>query len=219
MYTIIHFFINISHKKLFKMRDCLYNAFRNKNYVFIRPLISSCERYVSLIYLVFGIFSCLIRWQINSSLAEIRNSVNGQWGDAGNLSLEAIFVIRQCSYTTWHERVVIDFIKISFITHTMYESSWRKQPAAPIFIASGVCESAIVSLPVIWPRQECLLFIIMETNGTVHYALVALWEKTGCRIVADYPADQDPTYRAVTLSTVDGLKTVEDEKISVDRGK
>ncbi|XP_025263524.1 putative vesicle-associated membrane protein 726 isoform X2 [Camponotus floridanus] len=59
----------------------------------------------------------------------------------------------------------------------------------------------------------------METNGTVHYALVALWEKTGCRIVADYPADQDPIYRALTLSTVDGLKTVEDEKISVDRGK
>ncbi|XP_072756784.1 uncharacterized protein [Anoplolepis gracilipes] len=56
-------------------------------------------------------------------------------------------------------------------------------------------------------------------NGTVHYALVALWEKSGCRIVADYPADQDPIYRTLTLSTVDNLKTVEDDKISVDRGK
>ncbi|CAL1677788.1 unnamed protein product [Lasius platythorax] len=56
-------------------------------------------------------------------------------------------------------------------------------------------------------------------NGTVHYALVALWEKSGCRIVADYPSDRDPTYRALTLSTVDGLKKIEDDKISVDRGK
>ncbi|KAL6445366.1 hypothetical protein ACFW04_002284 [Cataglyphis niger] len=58
-----------------------------------------------------------------------------------------------------------------------------------------------------------------EMNGTVHYALIALWEKSGCRIVADYPADRDSIYRALTLSTVDGLKTVEDDKISVDRGK
>ncbi|XP_029175231.1 uncharacterized protein LOC114943709 [Nylanderia fulva] len=56
-------------------------------------------------------------------------------------------------------------------------------------------------------------------NGTVHYALVALWEKSGCKIVADYPADRDPTYRTLTLSTVDSLKTIEDDKISVDRGK
>ncbi|XP_070159376.1 uncharacterized protein [Polyergus mexicanus] len=58
-----------------------------------------------------------------------------------------------------------------------------------------------------------------EMNGTVHYALVALWEKSGCKIVADYPADRDPTYRALTLRTLDGLKTIEDDKISVDRGK
>ncbi|EFN86101.1 hypothetical protein EAI_12560 [Harpegnathos saltator] len=56
-------------------------------------------------------------------------------------------------------------------------------------------------------------------NGPVHYALVAFWEKSGCKIVADYPADRDPAYRAIALSTVDGLKTLEDDKISIDRGK
>lgn len=56
-------------------------------------------------------------------------------------------------------------------------------------------------------------------NGTVHYALVAFWEKSGCKIVADYPADRDPAYRTIALSTVDDPQKVEDEKISVDRGK
>lgn len=56
-------------------------------------------------------------------------------------------------------------------------------------------------------------------NKTVHYALVAFWEKSGCKIVADYPAKQDPTYREIALSTVDGLKSVENDKISFDRGK
>ncbi|CAK9830140.1 Vesicle-associated membrane protein 714 [Anthophora retusa] len=56
-------------------------------------------------------------------------------------------------------------------------------------------------------------------SKTVHYALVAFWEKSGCKIVADYPAKQDPAFRAITLSTVDGLKSVENDKISLDRGK
>ncbi|KAF3424356.1 hypothetical protein E2986_10801 [Frieseomelitta varia] len=56
-------------------------------------------------------------------------------------------------------------------------------------------------------------------NKTVYYALVALWEKSGCKIVADYPAKQDPAYRAIALSTVDGLKSLENDKISFDRGK
>ncbi|KAK9307183.1 hypothetical protein QLX08_002365 [Tetragonisca angustula] len=56
-------------------------------------------------------------------------------------------------------------------------------------------------------------------NKTVYYALVALWEKSGCKIVADYPAKKDPAYRAIALSTVDGLKSLENDKISLDRGK
>lgn len=56
-------------------------------------------------------------------------------------------------------------------------------------------------------------------NKTVHYALVAFWEKSGCKIVADYPAKQDPAYREIALSTVDGLTSVENDKISFDRGK
>ncbi|XP_071864864.1 uncharacterized protein [Bombus fervidus] len=56
-------------------------------------------------------------------------------------------------------------------------------------------------------------------DKTVHYALVAFWEKSGCKIVADcYPVKQDATYRAITLSTIDGLKTVENDKISLNRG-
>ncbi|XP_076654897.1 uncharacterized protein LOC143360170 isoform X2 [Halictus rubicundus] len=56
-------------------------------------------------------------------------------------------------------------------------------------------------------------------SKTVHYALVASWEKTGCKIVADYPAKKDQAYRAIVLSTVDGLKSVENDRISLDRGK
>ena len=49
--------------------------------------------------------------------------------------------------------------------------------------------------------------------------MVAFWERSGCKIVADYPAKQDPAHRAIALSTVDGLKSVENDKISLDRGK
>ncbi|XP_076628461.1 uncharacterized protein LOC143345335 [Colletes latitarsis] len=56
-------------------------------------------------------------------------------------------------------------------------------------------------------------------NTTVHYAMVAFWEKSGCKIVADYPAKKDPAYRAIALSTVDSLKPLENDKISLDRGK
>ncbi|XP_053979677.1 uncharacterized protein LOC128876889 [Hylaeus volcanicus] len=56
-------------------------------------------------------------------------------------------------------------------------------------------------------------------NKSVHYALVAFWEKSGCKIVADYPSKQDPAHRAIALSTVDGLKPLENDKISLDRGK
>ncbi|XP_043581542.1 uncharacterized protein LOC122567237 [Bombus pyrosoma] len=56
-------------------------------------------------------------------------------------------------------------------------------------------------------------------NKTVHYALVAFWEKSGCKIVTDcYPVKQNAMYRAITLSTIDGLKTLENDKISLDRG-
>ncbi|XP_076174200.1 uncharacterized protein LOC143150075 [Ptiloglossa arizonensis] len=56
-------------------------------------------------------------------------------------------------------------------------------------------------------------------SKTVHYALVAFWEKSGCKIVADHPATQDPVFRTIALSTVDGLKYLENDKISLDRGK
>ncbi|XP_012221834.2 uncharacterized protein [Linepithema humile] len=64
-----------------------------------------------------------------------------------------------------------------------------------------------------------LLHFSIEMNGIVHYALIAYWEKSGCKIVADYPVNQDPNYRAIALSTLNGFKTLEDDKISVDQGK
>lgn len=65
-----------------------------------------------------------------------------------NISCSNNFVVDQwfAQHTTWYERVVIDFIKISFITHwAMYKPSWHKQPAALVFVVSGVCERVIVS--------------------------------------------------------------------------
>ncbi|XP_026823958.1 uncharacterized protein LOC105281322 [Ooceraea biroi] len=53
----------------------------------------------------------------------------------------------------------------------------------------------------------------------VLYALVGLWDKNGCKIIADYPADEDFTYRSIVLSTVDGIRSVVDDRISVDRDK
>ncbi|KAL0112913.1 hypothetical protein PUN28_012278 [Cardiocondyla obscurior] len=56
-------------------------------------------------------------------------------------------------------------------------------------------------------------------NGTIHYATVALREKSGCKIVADYSVDPNPIYRTIALGTVDDLRTVEDNKISVNKNK
>ncbi|XP_026670135.1 uncharacterized protein LOC108625894 [Ceratina calcarata] len=58
----------------------------------------------------------------------------------------------------------------------------------------------------------------VKMNKTVHYAVIAFWEKSGCKIVADYSAKQDSALRAIVLSTVDSLKSLEDDKISFDRG-
>ncbi|XP_012529569.2 uncharacterized protein LOC105832814 isoform X2 [Monomorium pharaonis] len=56
-------------------------------------------------------------------------------------------------------------------------------------------------------------------NGTVHYAMVALWEKSGCKIIADYSVDPNPIYRTIALCTVDSLRIVEDDKISIDSSR
>lgn len=58
-----------------------------------------------------------------------------------------------------------------------------------------------------------------KMNKTVQYALVAFWEKSGCKVVADYPSKQDSLCRAIALSTVDRLKTLKSDKISFDTGK
>ncbi|XP_071647181.1 uncharacterized protein [Temnothorax longispinosus] len=55
-----------------------------------------------------------------------------------------------------------------------------------------------------------------EMNGTVHYAMVALREKSDCKIIADYSVDPNPIYRTIALGTIDSVRT-EDDKISVDK--
>ncbi|KAL6268511.1 hypothetical protein P5V15_001643, partial [Pogonomyrmex californicus] len=66
-------------------------------------------------------------------------------------------------------------------------------------------------------NQYCTF--LAEMNGTVYYVMVALWEKSGCKIVADYSVDPNPIYRTITLGTIDGMRTVEDDKISIDRNR
>jgi len=56
-------------------------------------------------------------------------------------------------------------------------------------------------------------------NGTIHYAVVAFWEASGCKIIADYSTDPNPIYRTIALGTIDSLRTVEDDKISVDNSR
>ncbi|XP_024893593.1 uncharacterized protein LOC112468588 [Temnothorax curvispinosus] len=57
-----------------------------------------------------------------------------------------------------------------------------------------------------------------EMNGTVHYAMVALREKSDCKIIADYSVDPNPIYRTIALGTIDSVRT-EDDKISVDKSR
>ncbi|XP_018399022.1 PREDICTED: vesicle-associated membrane protein 713-like [Cyphomyrmex costatus] len=56
-------------------------------------------------------------------------------------------------------------------------------------------------------------------NGTVHYAMIVLRGTSGCKIIADYSTNLSSIYRTIALSTIDGLKTVEDDKISVDNSR
>ncbi|XP_011061919.1 PREDICTED: vesicle-associated membrane protein 711-like [Acromyrmex echinatior] len=56
-------------------------------------------------------------------------------------------------------------------------------------------------------------------NGTVHYAMVALRQTSGCKIITDYSTNPNPIYRTIALSTIDGLKTIEDDKISIDNSR
>lgn len=46
--------------------------------------------------------------------------------------------------------------------------------------------------------------------------MVALCETSGCKIIADHSTDPNPIYRTIALGTIDGLRIVEDDKISVD---
>ncbi|KAG5319522.1 VA714 protein, partial [Acromyrmex heyeri] len=58
-----------------------------------------------------------------------------------------------------------------------------------------------------------------KMNGTVHYAMVALRQTSGCKIITDYSTNPNPIYRTIALSTIDGLKTIEDDKISIDNSR
>ncbi|XP_014611918.1 PREDICTED: uncharacterized protein LOC106791069 [Polistes canadensis] len=53
----------------------------------------------------------------------------------------------------------------------------------------------------------------------VHYAVVAFWEKSGCKIVADYLVDPEADCREIALTTIQDIKSLENDRISLDRGK
>ncbi|XP_012285767.1 uncharacterized protein LOC105702639 [Orussus abietinus] len=55
-------------------------------------------------------------------------------------------------------------------------------------------------------------------EGKILYAMVAHWEKTGYRIVADHPVDQALTYRNVALAAIESAPPSE-EKFSTEQGK
>lgn len=53
----------------------------------------------------------------------------------------------------------------------------------------------------------------------VHYAVVAFWEKSGCKIVADYLVDPEADCREIALTTIQDIKNLENDRTSLDRGK
>ncbi|XP_043495311.1 uncharacterized protein LOC122519717 [Polistes fuscatus] len=53
----------------------------------------------------------------------------------------------------------------------------------------------------------------------VQYAVVAFWEKSGCKIVADYLVDPEANCREIALTTIQDIKSLENDRTSLDRGK
>ncbi|KAL2742305.1 putative vesicle-associated membrane protein 726 [Vespula maculifrons] len=61
--------------------------------------------------------------------------------------------------------------------------------------------------------------IIIKMSVIVHYAVVAFWEKSGCKIVADYLVDPEADCREIALTTIQDIKNLENDRTSLDRGK
>ncbi|XP_015171024.1 PREDICTED: uncharacterized protein LOC107063632 [Polistes dominula] len=51
----------------------------------------------------------------------------------------------------------------------------------------------------------------------VQYAVVAFWEKSGCKIVADYLVDPEANCREIALTTIQDIKSLENDRTSLDR--
>ncbi|KAF7399637.1 hypothetical protein HZH68_008229 [Vespula germanica] len=49
--------------------------------------------------------------------------------------------------------------------------------------------------------------------------VVAFWEKSGCKIVADYLVDPEADCREIALTTIQDIKNLENDRTSLDRGK
>ena len=126
-----------------------------------------------------------------------------------------------CS-NTWDVCVVIGFIETSFVIHWAIGIGINNRQRWRLLILTFVNalwfdrqQSSIHSSSI----QQVSSSFLAKMNGTVHYAMVALRQTSGCKIIADYSTNPNPIYRTIALSTIDGLKTVEDDKISVDNSR
>ncbi|KYN11168.1 PREDICTED: vesicle-associated membrane protein 712-like isoform X1 [Trachymyrmex cornetzi] len=123
---------------------------------------------------------------------------------------------------TWHVCVVIGFIETSFVIHWAIGIGINNRQRWRLLLLASVNavwfdrqHSSIHSSSI----QQVSSSFVAKMNGTVHYAMVALRQTSGCKIIADYSTNPNPIYRTIVLSTIDGLKTVEDDKISVDNSR
>ena len=57
----------------------------------------------------------------------------------------------------------------------------------------------------------------MEKN--VSYALVAYGARSGCRIIGDYWMEDASIFRDIVLEVIESVKSSENEKFSIQRGK
>ncbi|XP_018309310.1 vesicle-associated membrane protein 712 isoform X1 [Mycetomoellerius zeteki] len=122
----------------------------------------------------------------------------------------------------WHVCVVIGFIETSFVIHWAIGIGINNRQRWCLLLLASVNavrfdrQHSSIHSPFI---QQVSSSFVVKMNGTVHYAMVALRETSGCKIIADYSTNPNPIYRTIALSTIDSLKTVEDDKISIDNSR
>lgn len=122
----------------------------------------------------------------------------------------------QCSRSTrntWHVRAVIGFIKTSFVTYWAIGIGINNVDVCRFWhfwTLHGLTDNSI--RPLFSLDKRAFFIFDCEMNGTVHYAVVALWDKSEYKIIADYSVDQNPNYRNIALNIFDS-RTDKNDKI------